>query len=201
MGWRRLHNEELHNLFNLPNVIRLMKSRSEWWAGRATRMGQMRNVYKVLIGNFEGKRPFGRPRRRWEDNIRMDIRGTGSINNTSLFYFRFRWKLFLRSAGLRAGWLGIRVPAGAGNFSLHHRVQTGSETPPASYYWVPGALSVVVKRPGREADHSPPSSAEVELYLHFSNTPSWRGAQLEGRGTNLTLSFLYSKGKVFPVFN
>jgi hypothetical protein len=80
------------------------------------------------------------------------------------------------SAELRAVWSGVRVPAEAGNFSLHHRVQNGSGTHPASYPLVPGALSLGVKRPGREADHLPPSSAEVkeyvQLYLHTLNTPS-----------------------------
>jgi hypothetical protein len=70
----------------------------------------------------------------------------------------------------------VRFPAGAGNFSLHHRVQNGSGAHPASY----SVGTMGVKRPGREADHSPPSSAEVkecvELYLHSPNTSSWRGA-------------------------
>jgi hypothetical protein len=85
-------------------------------------------------------------------------------------------------------------PAGAGNFSLHHRVQNGSGVHPASCQWVPEALSLGVKRPGREADHSPPSSAEVKewvaLYLHSSNTPSWRGAQLKHRD-NFTYTTYY----------
>jgi hypothetical protein len=79
----------------------------------------------------------------------------------------------------------VRFPAGAGNFSLHHRVQNGSEAHSASIEWVKGALSLGVKLPGCEADHSPPYSAEVEeyveLYLHFRNTPSWHGAQLKHR--------------------
>jgi hypothetical protein len=75
---------------------------------------------------------------------------------------------------------GVRFPAGAGNFSLHHRVQNGSGAHRASYPRGTRGLFPGVKRPGREADHSPPSSAEVkewvELYLHSPNTPSWRGA-------------------------
>jgi hypothetical protein len=74
---------------------------------------------------------------------------------------------------------------GAGNSSLHHRVQNGSGIHPSPIQWVPGALSLGVKRPGREADHLPPSSAEVkgrvELHLHSPNTPSWHGAQLKHR--------------------
>jgi hypothetical protein len=86
----------------------------------------------------------------------------------------------------------FRFPAGAGNFSLHYRVQNGTGAHPASYPTVPGALSLGVKRPGREAGHSPPSSAEVkecvELYLHSPNTPSWHGAQLS-TGTTLPFTF------------
>jgi hypothetical protein len=77
----------------------------------------------------------------------------------------------------------VQFPAGAGNFSLHHRVQNCSGAHQLPIQQVPGSLSLGVKRPGREADHSPPSSAEVkervELYLHSSNTPSWHGAQLK----------------------
>jgi hypothetical protein len=91
------------------------------------------------------------------------------------------------SAGLRAGWSVVRMPVGAGNFSPHHRVQNGSGAHPASY-------PLGVKRPGRQADHSPPSSAEVkecvELQLHSPNTPSWRGAQLKHRDT-FTFTFKY----------
>jgi hypothetical protein len=79
------------------------------------------------------------------------------------------------------GWMiGIRFPAGAGNFSLNHRIQNGSGPTQPPIQWVPGALSLWVKQPGREADHSPPSSAEVkewvELYIHSPNMPSWHGA-------------------------
>jgi hypothetical protein len=85
----------------------------------------------------------------------------------------------------------VRFPAGAGNFSLHYRVQnvSGSTQPPMQ--WVPGALSLGVERLGREADHSPPSSSEVkewvELYLHSPNTPPWRGAQLKHRDNFMEL--------------
>jgi hypothetical protein len=79
----------------------------------------------------------------------------------------------------------VRFPAGAGNFSLHHRVQNGSGAHPASYPMGTRGSFPGVKRPVCEADHSPPSSAEVkewvELYLHYPNTPSWRGAQLKHR--------------------
>jgi hypothetical protein len=72
--WRKLHNEELHNLYSSPDIIRQTKSRRMRWAGHVARMGEEIKVYKVLVGNPEGKRPLGRPRRRWEDGIRMDLR-------------------------------------------------------------------------------------------------------------------------------
>jgi hypothetical protein len=75
--WRKLHSEELHILYSSPTIIRQMKSRGMRWAGHVARMREERNVYKVLMGNPEGKRPLGRPRRRWEDGIRMDLRETG----------------------------------------------------------------------------------------------------------------------------
>jgi hypothetical protein len=75
--WRKLHNEELHNLYSSPDIIRQVKSRKMRWAGNVARMGEERKVYKVLVRKPEGKRPLGRPRRRWEDGIRMDIREIG----------------------------------------------------------------------------------------------------------------------------
>jgi hypothetical protein len=73
-GWRKLHNEELHNLYGSPSIIRMIQSRRMRWAGDVTRMGKKRNAYRILVGKSEGKRPLGRPRRRWEDNTRMDLR-------------------------------------------------------------------------------------------------------------------------------
>jgi hypothetical protein len=75
--WRKLHNEELHNMYSSPDMIRQAKSRRMRWAGHVARMGEDRKVYKVLVGKPEGKRPLGRPRRRWEDGIRMDLRAIG----------------------------------------------------------------------------------------------------------------------------
>jgi hypothetical protein len=75
--WRKLHNEELHNLYSSPDIIRQVKSRRMRRAGHVARMGKERKVYKVLVGKSEGKRPLGRPRHRWEDGIRMDLRETG----------------------------------------------------------------------------------------------------------------------------
>jgi hypothetical protein len=75
--WRKLHSEELHNLYSSPDIIRQIKSRRMRWAGHMARMGKERKLYKVLVGKPEGKRPLGRPRRRWEDGIRMNLRETG----------------------------------------------------------------------------------------------------------------------------
>jgi hypothetical protein len=71
---RKLHNEELHILYSSPYIIRQIKSRRMRWAGRVTRMTEERKVYKVLVGKPEGKIPLGRPRCRWVDGIRMDLR-------------------------------------------------------------------------------------------------------------------------------
>jgi hypothetical protein len=79
--WRKLHNEELHILYSSPNIIRQIKSRRMRWAGHVACMGGEGNVYMVLMGKSEGKRPLGRPRCRLEDGIRMDLRdiGWGSV--------------------------------------------------------------------------------------------------------------------------
>jgi hypothetical protein len=71
--WRKLHNEELPDLYSSPSIIRIIKSRRMRWAGHVARMGEKRNAYRLLVGKPEGKRPLGRPRRRWVDNIKMDL--------------------------------------------------------------------------------------------------------------------------------
>jgi hypothetical protein len=72
--WRKLHSGELHNLYSSPDIIRQIKSRRMRWAGHVARMGEGRNVYRVLMGKPEGKRPLGRPRRRWMNSFRIDAR-------------------------------------------------------------------------------------------------------------------------------
>jgi hypothetical protein len=72
-----LHNDEFHNLYSSPNIVRVIKSRRMRWAGHVVRMGEGRGVYGVLVGRPKGKRPLGRPRRRWEDNIKMNLREIG----------------------------------------------------------------------------------------------------------------------------
>jgi hypothetical protein len=75
--WRKLHIGELHNLYSSPDIVRQIKSRRMRWAGHVARMAERRNVCSVLVGNPEGKRPLGRPRRRWEDGIRMVLMENG----------------------------------------------------------------------------------------------------------------------------
>jgi len=92
--WRKLHNEELSDLYSLPNIVRVVKSRRMSWAGHVARMGKGRGVHRVLVGKPEGKKPLGRPRRRWEDNIKMDfqeVRG-GCGDWMELAQDRDRWR-------------------------------------------------------------------------------------------------------------
>jgi hypothetical protein len=72
--WRKLHNQELHNLHSSPNIIRIIKSRRMRWAWHVARMGEKRNAYRILVGKPQGKRPLGRPRRRWADSINIYLR-------------------------------------------------------------------------------------------------------------------------------
>jgi hypothetical protein len=90
--WRKLHSEELHILYSSPNIIRQIKSRRMRWAGYVARMGEERNVYRILMGKPEEKRLLERPRRRWEDGIRMDLRetGWGSVDWIQLAQDRYR---------------------------------------------------------------------------------------------------------------
>ena len=76
-GGRKLHNEELNDLHFSTNNVRVLKSRRMRWAGHVARMGERRGVYRVLVGKPKGKRPLGKPRRRWEDNIKMDLQEVG----------------------------------------------------------------------------------------------------------------------------
>jgi hypothetical protein len=73
--WRRLYNEELYDLYSSPNIIRVIKSRRMRWAEHVARIGDRRSAYRVLVGTPEGKRPFGRPRGRWDDNIKICLHG------------------------------------------------------------------------------------------------------------------------------
>jgi len=75
--WRKLHNEELNDMYCSPNIVQAMKSRGIRWTGQVAHMRQRRSVYRVLVGKPEGKKPLGRPRRRWKDNIKMDLQEVG----------------------------------------------------------------------------------------------------------------------------
>ena len=75
--WRKLYNEEVNDLYSLPNIVRVVKSRRMRWAGHVARMGEDRGEHRVLVGKPERKRPLERPRRRWEDNIKMDLEEVG----------------------------------------------------------------------------------------------------------------------------
>ena len=92
--WRRLHNEELNDLYSSPNIVRVIKSRRMTWAGHVAHMGEERGAYSVLVGKPEGKRPRGRPRRRWVDNIGMDLQevGCGYVDWIGLAQDRDRWR-------------------------------------------------------------------------------------------------------------
>jgi hypothetical protein len=95
--WKKLHNEELRDLYSLPNIVRVVKSRRMRWAGHVARMGEGRGVYRVLVVRPEGKKPLGRPRRRWEDNIKMDLKevGGGCGDWIELAQDRDRWRVLV----------------------------------------------------------------------------------------------------------
>ena len=104
--WRRLHNEELNNLYTSPNIVRVIKSRRMIWAGHVARMGEERGVYRVSVGKQEGRRPLGRPRRRWADNIRMDLQEVGCVymDWIGLAQDRDRWRTLVSAV------MNLRVP-------------------------------------------------------------------------------------------
>jgi hypothetical protein len=105
-GWRKLHNEELHNLCCSPSIIRIMKSRRMRWAGHVALMGEERNAYRILVGKPQGKRPLGRPRHRWKDNIRMYLReiGWGDMEWIDLAQDTDQWRALVNTV------MNLRVP-------------------------------------------------------------------------------------------
>jgi hypothetical protein len=102
--WRKLHNEELRDLYSSPSIIRIIKLRRMRWAGHVARMGEKRNAYRLFVGKPEGKRPLGRPR--WMDNIRMDLGEMewGDVDWIGLAQDRNRWRALVNSV------LNLRVP-------------------------------------------------------------------------------------------
>jgi hypothetical protein len=110
--WRKLHYEELNNLYSSPNIVRVIESRRMRWAGHVACMGEWRGVFRVLVGKPEGKRPLGRPRRRWEDNIKMDLQEVecGGMDWIELAQGRKRWRALVNVV------MNLGVPQNAGNF-------------------------------------------------------------------------------------
>jgi len=104
--WRRLHNEELNDLYSSTNIVRVIKSRRICLAGHVARMGEQRGMYRVLLGEPEGRRLLGRPRRRWVDNIRMDLQevGCGYMDWIGLVQDRERWRTLVSAV------MNLRVP-------------------------------------------------------------------------------------------
>ena len=96
--WRKLHNDELRDLYSLPNIVRVVKSRRMRWAGHVAHMGEGRGMHRVLVGKPEGKRPLGRPRRRWKDNIKMDLQEVGGSGDwMELAQDRDRWRALVNA--------------------------------------------------------------------------------------------------------
>jgi hypothetical protein len=111
--WKKLHNEELRDLYPTPSINRIIKSRRMRWAGHVARMGEKRIAYRLLVGKPEGNRPLGRPRRRWVDNIRMDVGEVGwdDVDWIGLAQDKNRWRALVNSV------LNLRVPQNAGKLS------------------------------------------------------------------------------------
>jgi hypothetical protein len=97
--WRKLHNEEVHDLYSSPSINRIIKARRMRWAGYVARRGTKRNAYRLLVGKPEGRRPLGRSRRRWLNNIRMDLVEVGwsHVDWIGMAQGRGRWRALVNS--------------------------------------------------------------------------------------------------------
>jgi hypothetical protein len=102
-GWRKLHNEELHNLYCSPGIIRMLKSRKMILAGHVARMEAKLKAYRILVEKPEGNRLLGRPRHRWVDNIKMNLTeiGWGSLNWVDLAHNRDQWMALVTSGSIK----------------------------------------------------------------------------------------------------
>jgi hypothetical protein len=98
-GWRKLHNEKLHGLYSSPSIVRVIKARRVRWVGHVARIGELRGAYNILVGRPEGRRPLGRPRRRWEDNIKIDLREIwfGDVDWIHWAQDRDRWRALVNT--------------------------------------------------------------------------------------------------------
>jgi hypothetical protein len=99
-------NEELHGSYSSPSIVRVIKARRLKWAGHVARMGEVRGAYNILVGRPEGRRPLGRPRRRWADNMKMDLPeiGFGDVDWTNLAQDSYRWRALVDTV------MNLRVP-------------------------------------------------------------------------------------------
>jgi hypothetical protein len=105
-SWRKLHNDEIRSLYSSRNIVKVIQSRMMRWAGHVARMGEGKGVYRVLVGSLEGKRQLGRPRRRWEDNIKLDLTeiGIDGANWIRLAQDRVQWRACVNTV------MNLRVP-------------------------------------------------------------------------------------------
>jgi hypothetical protein len=105
-GWRKLHNEELHNLYSSPSIIRMAKSRMMRWARHVACMGEKKKAYRIFVGKPEGNKPLGKQRHRWEDNTKMYLRevGLGAMDWIDLAQDRDQWRALVNTI------VDLRVP-------------------------------------------------------------------------------------------
>ncbi|KAJ4432949.1 hypothetical protein ANN_15206 [Periplaneta americana] len=182
--WRKLHNAELHALYSSPDKIRNIKSRRLIWAEHVARMGGFKYAYRVLVGRPEGKRPLGRPRRRWEDNIKMDLREVGYDDRDwiNLAQDRDRWRAYVRAA------MNLRVFSGAVVFEVSIGDLWLPPIMPRRLYMCRGAdmhFPLSIPLIGSGSDSSPLTSAYL-LNLHIE-LPTLQ-VQLEEKKKNRLVS-------------
>ncbi|KAJ4449015.1 hypothetical protein ANN_00409 [Periplaneta americana] len=192
--WRKLHNTGLQVLYSSPDIIRNIKSRRLRWAGHVARMGESRNAYRVLVGRPEGKRPLGRPRRRWEDNIKMDLREVGYDDRDwiNLAQDRDQWRAYVTAAmNLRDEFTRVSLAQRKGSdlfFSEDRSISSPTPYPGFNIFGDPALLlfsrlfpskftnisSYGTAKVGRTPPHSSTEVMEsMGLYLHAPQMSSW----------------------------